>query len=248
MHRLIRAFCLAPFLVAARSGWAQQGLPPGFAKLSAVAPSIRQDIRYATAFNFTGQPVPGYARGECLLREEAARALARAQARLLLEGLGLKAYDCYRPLRAVRFFVDWAMRRDADAMKPIFYPNLEKSRLFDLGYIALHSKHTQGTTIDVGLIRAGGPDIAHPVSAGRCDGPLEQRAKELSLDLGTAYDCFSPRSATAAPAISAAARTNRETLRRALESEGFRNYSREWWHYDLIDPAMPAQVYDFPVR
>jgi D-alanyl-D-alanine dipeptidase len=37
-------------------------------------------------------------------------------------------------------------------------------------------------------------------------------------------------------------------LRRALEAEGFRNYSLEWWHYDFTGHSGPTQIYDFPIR
>ena len=105
-----------------------------------------------------------------------------------------------------------------------------------------------GIAVDVGLVRTGEADISLPKLGGRCDGPFDQRVDESSLDFGTAYDCFSDLSATASPNISATARANRERLRRALEAEGFRNYSREWWHYDFKDSPMPPQAYDFPVR
>jgi D-alanyl-D-alanine dipeptidase len=49
--------------------------------------------------------------------------------------------------------------------------------------------------------------------------------------MGTAYDTFSSRSATAA--VGGKAGRNRRRLKRAMEAEGFRNYSREWWHYDF---------------
>jgi D-alanyl-D-alanine dipeptidase len=48
--------------------------------------------------------------------------------------------------------------------------------------------------------------------------------------MGTAYDAFSSKSATTA--VSGKPLRNRLRLRRAMEAEGFRNYRREWWHYD----------------
>jgi zinc D-Ala-D-Ala dipeptidase len=248
---LIRTILIGAILAlgVARS-WGEAALPPGFVRLRDVAPSIRQDIRYAGAFNFTGQIVPGYEGPECITRAPVAASLARAQAKLLAQGFALKVYDCYRPRRAVRAFVDWSQARGADAMKSIFYPGLDKSKLFALGYIAPNSRHTAGIAIDVGLVRAGEDDsLAAPLArGGRCDGPFEERARESSLDLGTAYDCFSDRSATASPDISAAAQANRAVLRRALAAESFHNYSREWWHYEFNAPAEAAKVYDFPVR
>jgi D-alanyl-D-alanine dipeptidase len=54
------------------------------------------DIRYATANNFTGEPI--YDCAACLLRPEAAKALVKAHRELQAKGYGgLKLFDCYRP-------------------------------------------------------------------------------------------------------------------------------------------------------
>ena len=73
------------------------GLPPGLVYLRDIEPSIAQDMRYAGFNNFTGRPLPGYDAAECVLRREAAEALARVQADLAEQNLALKVYDCYRP-------------------------------------------------------------------------------------------------------------------------------------------------------
>src|SRR5712691_761229 len=44
--------------------------------------TIQVDLRYATANNFTGAPLPGYEAPHALLRREVATALGRVQARL----------------------------------------------------------------------------------------------------------------------------------------------------------------------
>lgn len=246
-HVTAAVLALTALAFAAANGWSEQGLPAGFVRLADIAPAIYQDIRYATPFNFTGRIVPGYERGQCITRDFVAKALARAQARLAADGFSLKVYDCYRPARAVRAFAAWAQTPGADTMRSVFYPGLDKADLFALGYIAPVSRHSMGIAIDVGLVRADEAD-AHLETAGRCDGPIAQRASESTLDFGTAYDCFSDRSATRSPKISAEARANRERLRRALEAEGFHNYWREWWHYELNGSSASAGVYDFPVR
>jgi zinc D-Ala-D-Ala dipeptidase len=240
----IRALAFLTFLT--QNGWSQEALPAGFVRLHEVVPSIRQDIRYAGSFNFTGAVVPGYERAQCIVRQHVASALARAQARLLKEGFALKVYDCYRPVRAVRAFAVWSRSAGGNAMKSVFYPALDKASLFALGYIAPHSRHSLGIAVDIGLVRADENDGSPASTGGRCDGPFEQRAGESSLDFGTAYDCFSERSATASPRISADARANRERLHRALSAEGFHNYWREWWHYEFGDAS--ARAYDFVVR
>jgi D-alanyl-D-alanine dipeptidase len=223
-------------------------LPAGFVRLADVAPDIRQDIRYARAFNFTGRVVAGYDAPQCILLRPVAEALLLAEAQLEADGYALKVYDCYRPVRAVKAFAAWAKAPDGEEMKAVFYPGFDKSALFALGYIASHSRHSVGTAIDVGLIRHDDTEALLPETGGRCDGPFEQRARESTLDMGTAYDCFSARSATSSAPISAAARANRERLRNVLKVAGFRNYAREWWHFEYIAGPPPRASHDFPVQ
>ncbi len=72
--------------------------------------TIGVEMRYFTANNFTGAPLPGYEANRAFLRREAAAALARVQARLRERDLGLLIYDAYRPFRATTAMVDWAER------------------------------------------------------------------------------------------------------------------------------------------
>jgi D-alanyl-D-alanine dipeptidase len=240
------AFAFAGLVTAVRSE--DNALPAGFVRLDEIAPTIRQDMRYAGAFNFTGQRVPGYAAARCILWRPAAEALARAQAQLTAEGFHLKVYDCYRPARAVRAFAAWSHAPGEDRLKSVFYPDLDKARLFSLGYVATYSKHSLGIAVDIGLVRADEAEQPTPTGAGRCDGPFEARAQESSLDFGTAFDCFSELSATSHKGISGPARANRDRLLRALKSEGFHNYSREWWHFELKRSDAPTIPDDFLVR
>ena len=242
------AIVLAFGSLATAARGADNALPAGFVRLDEIAPTIRQDMRYAGAFNFTGRRVPGYEATRCILWRPAAEALARAQTQLTPDGFRLKVYDCYRPARAVRAFVAWSRAAGEDRLKSVFYPDLDKARLFALGYIAAYSKHSLGIAVDIGLVRADEPEQPTPTGAGRCDGPFEARAQESSLDFGTAFDCFSELSATWQKDISAPARANRDRLLRALKSAGFHNYSREWWHFELRRPDAPTMPYDFLVR
>lgn len=67
----------------------------GFTEVITLDPSIRLDIRYATTDNFTKAKI--YDCPRCLLRPEAAEAIAKAHKMLQKKGLGLKMFDCYRP-------------------------------------------------------------------------------------------------------------------------------------------------------
>jgi zinc D-Ala-D-Ala dipeptidase len=101
-------------------------------------PTIRVDARYATSNNFTGKPLPGYQAPKALLRREAAMALARVQARLRPDGLGLLVFDGYRPVRATLAMVDWAKRTGQES-------------LLEQGYIARRSRHNLGLAVDLSL-------------------------------------------------------------------------------------------------
>lgn len=178
--------------------------PPGFARLSDIAPGVAQEMRYAGSNNFTGAPVPGYRAAQCWLRLDAARALAAAQAEARAKGFDLVVYDCYRPRRAVAAFVDWS-KNDDEKTKPAYYPNVEKRELFAQGYIAEKSGHSTGLAVDVGV---------------------------KGWDFGTPFDFFDRRSWTGA-LKRGVARLNRARLVALMRRHGFDNYPREWWHFTL---------------
>ena len=101
--------------------------------------TIVVDLRYATANNFTGAKLPGYEANRAYLRAEAAAALAVVQEDLRLQGMGLKIFDAYRPIRASEAMVAWAQK--------VNRPDLLRD-----GYIAARSKHNIGVAIDLTLI------------------------------------------------------------------------------------------------
>jgi D-alanyl-D-alanine dipeptidase len=201
--------------------------PASFVDAATVVPGLVVEMRYAGAHNFVGRPVDGYVRPVCLLTREAAQALALVERDLASRGLGLKVFDCYRPVRAVMHFVRWARDARDVATKTEFYPAVDKRDLFRLGYIATQSGHSRGATVDLGLVTPG-------------DGH--------ELDMGTPFDPFSPRSWPADASVSAAARQNRALLAAAMRRRGFRPYDREWWHFTLRGEPFPATYFDFPVE
>jgi D-alanyl-D-alanine dipeptidase len=245
----LRALWILLVVLAAAPASARDMLPPGFVYLRDVDSSIVQDMRYATADNFTGHPLPGYGTGECVLRREAAEALRRVQAELARESLGLKVYDCYRPTRAVRAMADWAHDGDDSAATRRFYPALQKRNLFKLGYIAAESKHSTGTTIDLTLIKlpaASVPRFDPAARYGPCIGPADKRAPDNSIDMGTSFDCFDVKSYGMNKQINPEQRRWRGVLNTAMRRHGFANYFREWWHYSYTDSAEP-RAYDFAI-
>src|ERR1035437_7772718 len=234
MHGL--QYGLVALLALSGPAAAAERLPAGFGYLRDVDASIAQDMRYAGFDNFTGRPLPGYGAPECVLRRAVAQALAHVQADLARENLSLKVYDCYRPTRAVRAFMRWANDGAREAPTKRFFPTLEKRTLFASGYIAAHSAHSTGSAVDLTLIQRGAapaPPFDRSAAYGPCTGPAAQRAPDNSLDMGTGFDCFDARSATASGANTPAPQRWRALLVAAMRARGLHNYFREWWHFSF---------------
>lgn len=225
-------------------------LPEGFVRLSAVAPSIEQDIRYAGSHNFVGRPIAGYDAAECILTEQAATALAAVSRDLESEGLGLKVYDCYRPAGAVADFAAWANDPNRLEMQTEFYPRVDKADLFDLGYVASRSGHSRGSTVDLAIRRLDTAP-ATPWKPGDtladCTLPESERFADGILDFGTGYDCFDVKAHHGAAGTSPEAASNREKLAAVMARNGFKLYREEWWHYTLVDEPFLDTYFSFPV-
>jgi D-alanyl-D-alanine dipeptidase len=225
----------------------------GMVSIQSLVPDIQLEIRYAGENNFVGTPVRGYEAEMCYLLKPATEALARVEQALRAqapspvaplasspasgsgdaqdassesrESLRLKIFDCYRPVRAVKHFVEWAEDLNDQATKARYYPNLDKTQLLG-DYIAPVSGHSRGATVDLTLVRCN--------------------EKCVELDMGTDFDFFDPLANTDSPNITDEQRANRQLLRRVMEAEGFKNYPMEWWHYTF--EAESDLAHDFLVR
>jgi D-alanyl-D-alanine dipeptidase len=242
--------CLAAlvWLVGVPAAGAQE-MPNRFMYLHDVDPTLLQDMRYASANNFTGHVVPGYAAPECLLVREAADALKAVQAELTPQGLSLKVYDCYRPARAVAAFVAWAKEPDDPHAKAVHYPALDKAALLP-GYIATRSGHSRGATVDLTLVPLS-PSAEVPAADASvdapCTAPRAARAADASLDMGTSFDCFDAKANTLAAGLTETQQANRALLLDAMARHRFKNYDKEWWHFMLEDEPYPGTIFDFPI-
>lgn len=248
-------------LAIAPAAFAQNGaglkLPRGFVYLSNLAPDIIEDMRYATARNFVGRRVPGYRANRCILALPVARALARVQRTLRTDGYSLKVYDCYRPARAVQAFVKWAARSKDGRRTKYYYPRINRSQIIPLGYVAERSSHSLGTAIDLTLVRSPRPktgkrskrlsSTSTTRSPASCIAPKFDRLPDTSIDMGTSWDCFDVLSHTRHRAVPPNSMANRRRLLSAMQSQGFRNYSREWWHFSMRVRGF-YRIHDFPVK
>ena len=197
-----------------------------FVLLSEAVPDAILEIRYYSTYNFVGDRIDGYEEPVALLTKEAATALKEASDDLEAQGYRLKIYDAYRPQMAVTNFVNWAEDIDDTRMKEYFYPDLDKSVLFDQGYIAEHSGHSRGSTVDLTLF---------------------DMKTEKELDMGGTFDYFGELSHPDYTDITEEQYANRMILREAMLKHGFKPLAEEWWHFTLEDEPYPDTYFTFPV-
>ena len=197
-----------------------------FVLLSEAVPDAILEIRYYSTYNFVGDRIEGYEEPVALLTKEAAAALLEVSEELKEKGYRLKIYDAYRPQMAVTNFVEWAEDTDDTRMKEFFYPDLEKDVLFPQGYIAEHSGHSRGSTVDLTLF---------------------DMETEKELDMGGTFDFFGELSHPDYKDITEEQFNNRMILRDAMLEHGFRPLETEWWHFTLDDEPYPDTYFTFPV-
>ena len=210
-----------------------------FVSLTDAVPDAILEIRYYGTYNFVGARIDGYEQPTALITREAGAALRAVSDELVAKGYRLKIYDAYRPQKGVDHFVRWAEDLSDTRMKPYFYPDLDKSVLFDQEYIMLKSGHTRGSTVDLTLF---------------------DMTSEKEVDMGGTFDWFGPESHpdfcgnpetgeytgdnSKSPAVPKRSITpeqfeNRMILRRAMLSHGFKPLDTEWWHFTLADEPFP---------
>jgi D-alanyl-D-alanine dipeptidase len=98
-----------------------------------------------------------------------------------------------------------------------------RGELVDSGYIARRSRHNLGVAVDLTMV-----DLV----------------SGTEVPMGTPFDTFAPEAHTA----NAEGRVQRyrQILVRTMESEGFQNYEKEWWHFSY--PVEGAVAFDMVIR
>lgn len=249
---LCRVYAVALFflLVYSQIFYSQSNIPEDFVEIRKVIPDVILDLRYATNHNFLGVPIDGYKAQKCYMTREAAEALLKVQEELRKFSLSLKIYDAYRPQRAVDHFVRWAKDLSDTLTKKEFYPTVDKSRLFVDGYIAEKSGHSRGSTVDLTIVPIPLPHQPEFDINDQCEcyESIDKRFKENSIDMGTGFDCFHPRSHTENPELTPQQRANRLLLKSLMDKYGFKNLSEEWWHFTLRNEPFPDTYFNFMIE
>ena len=265
-HTFIRTFmwlsiAAVSFSLQGCKGCAEGAKPEydssGFVTLTEVVPDAILEIRYYGTYNFVGTRVDGYNEPVALITKEAGTALKEVSDELASKGYRLKIFDAYRPQRAVDHFIRWAEDIADTLTRQYFYPDVDKSRLFELDYICAKSGHSRGSTVDLTLfdmklekeVDMGGTfdwfgGESHPDFCGEpCGGDGRDGGDE-----GTGvYNGDNSKSPTG-KSITPEQFKNRMILRSAMLRHGFKPYEGEWWHFTLKNEPYPDTYFDFPVN
>ena len=219
-----------------------------FVAITDVVPDAILEIRYYGTYNFVGTRIDGYLAPTALLTRRAADSLKAVSDDVISLGYRLKIYDAYRPQMGVDHFVRWAADVADTTMRRYFYPDVDKSRLFELEYIMAKSGHTRGSTVDLTLF---------------------DMTTEKEVDMGGTFDWFGPEShpdfcgnpeagqytgdnskspVNPKRSITPEQFANRMILRDAMLRHGFKPLDSEWWHFTLKDEPYPDTYFTFPVK
>ena len=175
---------------------------------------LQVELKYSTTDNFMGRDVYGDLTA-CMLQEDAARMLARAQANLIKvrPDLRLRVYDCARPYK-----VQLEMWKIVKGTKKQPYVADPKAG----------SIHNHGCAVDLTVAtRDGKPlDMGTPYDH---FGPEAEPQLELAhLDSG---------------ALTSDQLANRLILREVMVRAGMRPIGNEWWHFDCASRKDAVRKY-----
>ncbi|PCJ58190.1 MAG: peptidase M15 [Planctomycetota bacterium] len=202
-------------------------LPKGFVYLKNIIPNAVVDIKYYSDENFIGKRIEGYEGNKGILTQEAAGALIKVQSELKKNNMGIKIFDAYRPQRAVNHFLKWASNFNDKKMKSNYYPNVNKSDLVKEGYVSKKSSHSRGSTVDITIVN---------LLTGQ------------ELDMGSRYDLFDVKSHVNFKKLKSQQKANRIVLNKVMKKNGFKSYSKEWWHFTLVNEPFKDKYFDFIVK
>lgn len=187
---------------------------------------IRWDAKYATWDNFIGKPVDGYLANRIVGTRPLCAALKRAREKAASLGFGLLLWDGYRPQRAVDCFRRWSNQPEDGRTKLRHYPNIDRTEMFEKGYVAAQSGHSRGSTVDLTLYHFASGEL---------------------VPMGGDHDLMDPTSHHGAKGVAKVEAGNRACLRSIMEDCGFSAYDCEWWHYTLKDEPYPESYFDVPI-
>lgn len=177
----------------------------GLVNIKKLDPTLKVDLMYTRADNFTGKVLYEDLH-EAYLHPEAARALLRAQKRLkeLHPDYSLVIYDAARPLSVQQKM--WNVVKGTS--KNIYVSNPARGG----------GLHNYGLAVDVSIVDAKG----HPLPMGT---KVDHLGREAHIDAEATL--------VQRKIITAQERENRQLLRRIMTEAGYTPLRSEWWHFNF---------------
>ena len=227
-------------------------LQESFTHLDEIDDTILHDIRYAGPMNFVGKNVDGYCANRAVMTHQLAQALHKIQKIVNKDDFSLVVYDAYRPQKAVEHFSKWTEDQHNQSMKTKFYPYVDKSKAFELGFISKKSAHSRGSTVDLTLIEIG--KTLKPIYEITQTKRILNDGREIlflddgTLDMGSHFDLFDEASFHKNDLLDEKYMSRRKYLRDVMMNNGFDDYRKEWWHYCLLDEPFPDTSFNFDIK
>ena len=172
-----------------------------------INPRIVVAIPYATPNNFLKKQV--YPVNKCLLLKPVAENLSSVQQELETQGLGLKVWDCYRPLSVQKKM--WKLLPD-----PRYVANPAKG-----------SNHNRGTAVDLTLVDSNGKELKMPTAF---DNFTEKANRSNTTSKTQALKNRKANRSNRTPNTQAL--KNSELLLYVMRKHNFTEIKTEWWHFD----------------
>jgi D-alanyl-D-alanine dipeptidase len=246
---LLRNFFLVFFLAFIFNSCNANNMAEGFADLHDIDPSIKVFVDAHTSMNFIGRPIKGYYANKIIVSKKLGLALKKVQHELKSKGFSLLVYDAYRPQMAVDDFVEWGKDLNDQKMKKYLYPNIEKAQIFAKGFVAKRSSHSRGGAVDLTIIALDKPlkegeFVERKLPTGR----IIPYFDDGSVDMGSSAGLFDEVSWTDNKDVSLEGQKNRKFLKEVMTKHRFKNYAKEWWHYNLINEPFPNTYFNFPIE
>jgi D-alanyl-D-alanine dipeptidase len=179
--------------------------PTDMVDLQHLEPTLKLDIRYATAQNFMHRAL--YPSARAFMQRPAAEAVVRVHRRLRQDGFGLVIFDAYRP---------WSVTRDMAVASP---PEWVGKFLADPNQ---GSRHNRGCAVDLSLVHLEtGAEVVMPTDFDN----FTERAHTHDTQC-------SPEAASHRSALQAAMQAEGFSL---IESEWWHFDYKDWQHYAVLD-------------
>ena len=148
----------------------------------------------------------------------------------------------------------WAQDIGDQVQKELYYPNVNKADVFELGYLVEKSSHSRGSAVDLTVIPLSHVPAFHASKGAETaeqrrlkDGRSITFLRDGSVDMGCHFDFFDVAAHPVEDLVSDTAQAMRLYLRAHMVAEGFEPYDKEWWHFALANEPFPETCFDFDV-